>query len=142
MEIHCTLKIVVGGTCGHDPRDRQKLCSVIPMYVCQKDVSKHERTFKFFGHENEVDLILSRAGVFTTPKDIETWTICPLHRAKLGLGWTRRTADRCRVPAAISNHGKDKRKWPKAERGLSKSEARLILERTGTFVQVGSGIFE
>ena len=123
MELHCTLKTVVGGTCGRDPRDRQNSCSVVPIYACQKDVSKHERTFKFFGHENEVDLILSRAGVFnTTPKDIETWTICPLHRAKLGLGWTRRTADRCRVPVTISNHGEGKRKWPRAEKGMSKSE--------------------
>ncbi len=142
MEIHCALKTVVGGNCGHDPRDRQKSCSVVPLYACQKDISKHERTFRFFGLHNKVDLTLSQAGVFTTPKDIETWTICPLHRAKLGLSWTRRTADRCRVPVALSSHGKDKRKWPKAERGLSKAEAGLILNGTGMLVQIGSDILE
>ena len=42
----------------------------------------------------------------------------------------------------ISNHGKGKRKWPRAEKGMSKSEALLILKRTGMLVQVGSGIFE
>jgi len=139
MEIYCTLKTIVGGTCGHDHRDRQKLSTVVPIYACQKEISHHERTFQFFGHKDEVDLILSRAGVFTSPKDIETWTICPLHRAKLGLGWTTRIAGRCRVPVEISNHGKSKKR-PKAERGLSKTEAQLVLKKTGILVQVGSGL--
>ena len=33
--------------------------------------------------ENEVDLMLSRAGIFETPKDIDDFTICPTHRSDL-----------------------------------------------------------
>lgn len=142
MEIYCSFKAVVGGICGHDQRSRQKSCSVIPILACKKEISGHERAFQFSGHANEADLILSRAGLFTCPKDIATWTICPLHRLKLGLGWTRRSTERCRVPVGISTHGKGKRKWPKGERGVNKTEAQLIFKRTGVFVQVGSGMYE
>ena len=33
--------------------------------------------------ETEADLILSRAGIFETPKDIDDFTICPTHRSNL-----------------------------------------------------------
>ena len=36
--------------------------------------------------ETEVDLILSRAGIFETPKDIDDFRICPTHRSNLGTG--------------------------------------------------------
>ena len=36
--------------------------------------------------ETEADLILSRAGIFETPKDIDDFTICPTHRSNLGTG--------------------------------------------------------
>ena len=36
--------------------------------------------------ETEVDLILSRAGILETPKDIDDFTICPTHRLNLGAG--------------------------------------------------------
>ena len=36
--------------------------------------------------ETEVDLILSRARIFETPKDIDDFTICPTHRSNLGTG--------------------------------------------------------
>ena len=67
--------------------------------------------------------------------------ICPNHRAKLGLGWTRGSSKRCRVPERISNHGKGIGMRPKGERGLSKRESEVILRKTGSFVQVGSGKF-
>ena len=44
-------------------------------------------------------------------------TICPSHRAKLGLGWTRGSSDR----------------------GIGKRDSQIILKRTGVFLQVGSG---
>ena len=31
--------------------------------------------------------------------------------------------------------------WPKGERGLEKKESEVILHKTGSFVQVGSGKF-
>ena len=41
--------------------------------------------------ETEVDLILSRAGIFETPKDIDDFRICATHRSNLGtgVGWIR-----------------------------------------------------
>ena len=36
--------------------------------------------------ETEVYLILSRAGILETPKDIDDFTICPTHRSNLGTG--------------------------------------------------------
>lgn len=139
MDLQCSFKALTGGGCGHGPRDRHKYSNVIPFLACKKEISSHENLFQFAGHENEIDLILSRAGLFTRPKDIETWTICPLHRGKLGLGWTRKST-RCRVPVQISNHGKGKRTWPKGERGIGKRDTQLILKRTGVFIQAGSGI--
>lgn len=68
-------------------------------------------------------------------------TICPNHRSKLGIGWSRGSSTRCRVPEEISCHGKEKGVWPKGERGLGKKESEVILQKTGSFVQVGSGKF-
>ena len=58
--------------------------------------------------ETEVDLILSRAGIFDTPKDIDGFTICPTHRSNLssGVGWIRGSISRCRVPKEVYGHGK------------------------------------
>ena len=79
--------------------------------------------------------------MFTYKEGLITMTICPNHRAKLGLGWTRGSSTRCRVPERIYNHGKGKGVWPKGERGLGKRGSEVILRKTGSFVQVGSGKF-
>ena len=46
--------------------------------------------------ETEVDLILSRAGIFETPKDIDDFTICLTHISNLGTGagWIRGSISR------------------------------------------------
>ena len=58
--------------------------------------------------ETEVDLILSRAGIFETPKDIDDFTICPTHRSNLGtgVGWICGSISRCRVIKEVYGHGK------------------------------------
>ena len=58
--------------------------------------------------ETEVDLILSRAGVFQTPKDIDDFAIFPTHRSNLGtgVGWIRGSIGRCRVLNEVYGHGK------------------------------------
>ena len=58
--------------------------------------------------ETEVDLILSRAGIFERPKDIDDFTICPTYRSNLGsgVGWSRGSINRCRVPQEVYGHGK------------------------------------
>lgn len=85
----------------------------------------------------EVDLILARASVFSLPRDIATWTICPPHCSSLGIGW-RRGANRCRVPPGPSKHA-TKGKSGKADPGVGKVESKAILQHTRIFVPVGSG---
>ena len=66
-------------------------------------------------------------------------TICPLHRAKLGLGWVRGAIIRCRIPPSLYNHRKKKGEWPKGKRGIGKNECKTLLSDTGIFLPVGSG---
>ena len=49
----------------------------LPCIVVKKDNSSHLRSCKFSDPENEVDLILSLAGIFETLKDIDDFTIAP-----------------------------------------------------------------
>ena len=51
-----------------------------PCIVVKKDNSSHLRSCKFSDPENEVDLILSLAGIFETLRDIDDFTICPTHK--------------------------------------------------------------
>lgn len=84
--------------CGFDTRDRKKEAQIIPLLACSKPISNHAASLGFSGPEDEVELILSRAAVFTQPANINSIIICPLHREKLGLGWRRGSTSRCRVP--------------------------------------------
>ena len=136
MEISCSLKAAVGGICGFDRKDRTRASQVIPILSCKKDISSHLRSFKFSGSQNEVELILSRAGMFKTPHNIEEITICPNHRSQLGVGWSRGSNTRCRIPKEISGH---KEKLPKADRGVDKRISEVLLNATGKLIQVGSG---
>ena len=139
MEVCCSFKSIVGGNCGFDKRSRKQETVIIPLLACSKRIDGHSTSFGFSGPKNEVDLIVSRAAVFSPPVNINSMTICPSHRAKLGLGWTRGSSTRCRVPSEISSHGKSDRTWPKCDRGIGKRDSQIILQRTGVFLQVGSG---
>ena len=66
-------------------------------------------------------------------------TICPLHSAKLGLGWVRGAILRCRIPPPLYNHGKKKGEWPKGKRRIGKNKSKTLLSDTGIFLPVGSG---
>ena len=61
-EICCSFKSIVEGQCSFDRKDREGDTRVIPLLSCQKDISGHLSMYKFSGPENEVDLILCRAG--------------------------------------------------------------------------------
>lgn len=142
MEGRCSFKCNVGGVCGYSNRDRKRKTEIIPLLSCTKNIANHKSAFKFTGPENEIDLILCRAAMFNvSEQQLRTLTVCPNHREKLDLGWTRGSSTRCRVPERISLHGKGKGVWPKGERGLGKNESEVILLKTGSFVQVGSGKF-
>ena len=140
MEVSCSFRSLVGGICGFDKKDRNPNTQIIPLVSCNKNISKHVAALAFRGTENEIDLILCRAGLFNYHAErIRDMTICPHHRAVLGISWTRGSSTRCRVPKILSGHGNGKGSWPKGDRGISKIESRVILCKTGIFVQVGSG---
>ena len=87
--------------------------------------------------ETEVDLILSRAGIFETPKDIDDFTICPTHRSNLGtsVGWSRGSISRCRVPKKVSGHDKGRVKSiPEADRGIGKRVPQIVGKTSGKFI--------
>ena len=84
------------------------------------------RSCKFSDPENEVDLVLSRAGIFETPKDIDDFTNCPTNRSNLGVGWNRGSSSICRVPKEMCGHGKGRVKsTPKADRGIGKRVSQM-----------------
>ena len=142
MEVCCSFKSLVGGVCGSLRKDRSDNAEVVPLLSCTKDITDHLSRCKFYGPENEVDLILCRAGLFTVPKNVQTMTICPSHRSNLGVGWSRGASTRCRIPLAVSGHsvGTAKRpKLPKGDRGVTKQISKMLLKETGIFIQVGSG---
>ena len=85
------------------------------------------RSCKFPDTENEVDLILSRAGIFESLKDIDDFTNFPTHRSNLGVGWSRGSNSRCRVPNEVSGHGKG-RSIPKADSGIGKCVSLIVLK--------------
>ena len=139
MDVCCSFKSIAGGNCGFNKRSRKQETVIIPLLACSKRIDDHSTSFGFSGPKNEVDLILSQAAIFSPPINIHSMTICPSHRAKLGLGWTRASSTMCRVPSEISNHSKSDKTWPKCDRGIGKRDSQIILKRTGVFLQVGSG---
>ncbi|KAL9972551.1 hypothetical protein ACROYT_G018879 [Oculina patagonica] len=138
MDAKCSFSAIVGDSCTYERRDKAKKTEVIPLLYCTREIAGHKSTWGISDVETEVDLILARAEVFTFPENIGQFTICPYHRSSLGTGW-RCGSQRCQVPEKLSGHSEDRR-WPKAERGLGKRGAKLIYQRTGVFVAVGSGV--
>ena len=140
----CSFSAVVGGVCSYDPRDRRKLTKLIPLHSCKKDITGHKSLWSIGDVTSEVELILARASIFSSKKHgkISSYTICPSHRASLGVGW-RRGSNRCRVPEELSEHKhgqtRSAKQWPRAERGLGKAASSLILKKTGIFLPVGTG---
>ena len=84
MEGCCSFKSLVGGVCGYNIRDRKRDTEIVPLLSCNKNIASHKSAFKFTGPEDEIDLILCLAAMFTENERISTMTICPSHRAKLG----------------------------------------------------------
>ena len=92
MENICSFVSILGGQCGHDRRDRNRTTGSIPSLSCEQDISDHKAMFLLHDNDNEIELILARASIFSSPRNIDQMTICPAQRASLGIGWT------CRVP--------------------------------------------
>ena len=131
MEACCSFKSLVATSCGFDAKDRKRQNQIVSLVSCSKDIS---------GPQNEIDLILCRAWLlYKTEESIKSMTVCPHHRAILGISWTRGRGTRCRVPQAISGHGRSRATWPKGNRSLVKKDSALIMNNTGLFVPPGSG---
>ena len=128
MELNCSFQKLVGGLCASDKRYEKAV--VVPVSSCYRDISGHTRSVEISDVSTEVDLILARASVFSLPRDIATWTICPAHHSSLGIGW-RRGANRCHVLPGLSKHA-IKGKSRKADRGIGKVESKAILQHTGS----------
>ena len=101
----------------------------IPFTKCDKEIQKHKKFLKSSGVQTEVELILARCGRFEKPSNFLEMTICPAHRARLGIGW-RRPTGLCSVPEVVSGHCKGLRKVPQKITNLSKYMK---------FLPVGSG---
>ena len=134
MEKTCSFQKLVCGVCDSDKR--YKRSEIVLLASCQRDIEVHARSVGINDVHSEVDLILSRASVFSLPPDLSSWTICPAHRSRLGIGW-RRKVNQCRVPERLASHAKKR----KADRGIRKCESRYSLKHTGIFVPAGSGMY-
>ena len=129
MESCCSFKALVGGVCGYDPKDRKRDSEIVPLLSCDKDINRHKSLYKFTGPEDEVELILCRAAKFTKSKSLSSMTICPNHRSKLGIGWSRGSS-----PGAgfrRKSHAMEKKKecGRKVKEGWAKRSLRLSYER-------------
>ena len=107
MENTCSFLSIVGGQCGHDRRDRNRAKEYFPLLSCQRDVTGHKAMFAFHSIDSEVELILARASISFSPQNIDQITVRPAHRASLGIGWSRRVPDKCKVPSILSHHSED-----------------------------------
>ena len=139
MNSNCSFLKITGGSCGSDTKDRSRSVDCVPLLGCNRDISAHKSAFPLSDVENEVDLILSRASIFSTPVNITELVICPAHRRALGIGWRRSANERCRIPVILLRHSDDILKKPRAEWGLSKADSQLVLNESGIFLPVGSG---
>ena len=91
MEACCSLKSLVGSSCGFDAKDRKHQTQTvrIPFLSCTKNNSKYWSTLSFSGVQNEINLVLSRAALFDQAVErIKSITICPCHHATLRISWT------------------------------------------------------
>ena len=136
----CLFKAIVGSPCSYDRRDQSKSLNEVPL-SCIKDIERHKSLWSFTGVTGEQELIPLRAGIFTTQQDVSDLNICPFHRSELGIGW-RRSSNTCRVPNEIVHHsqGKGNTKSVKGDRGVGREISKVIFERTGILVPVGSGM--
>lgn len=86
MEINCSFQRLVGGQCSHDKRSRlgEKGALILPLLSCRKIISGHVQSVGVTDVETEMELILARASIFTTPSDISNMIICPAQSLLLG----------------------------------------------------------
>ena len=141
MEGSCSFESLVGTPCSFDRRDKHRSTEIVPLSLCNKDVTGHRSTWSFSGIESETDVILARVGIFSlTSRDLSAFDICPFHRSELGIGWRRNSySNSCQVPKEIANRIERRGKPVRADRGVGKNISECIHQQTGILIPVGSG---
>ena len=122
----CSFLSIVGGICGGVNRTSSST-SVTPLTQCKKDIKK---SLKFSGVEKEVELILAGCGCLLE------MTICPAHRAWIGIGW-RRTSNFLHHPGSCFGSLQGLRKVTALEKGINLFQSRKILELSKQLIPVG-----
>ena len=128
----------IAGKCGANPKASGQVGTCVLLSECDKDVTCHLKSMKVSepNASEEVDLILSRAGVYDfkgTRTLKRNLIICPSHRGSLGINWRRNSA-KCSVPRELSKHTPRK-----GDRGLNWHQVRIIYMKCGIHIPVGSG---
>lgn len=85
----CSFQEAIGGksiTCGNNIKVSKN--EVVPLLACTKPIATHLSNYNIDPKtvESESKLLQLHGGLFFD--DIDSLTICPNHRQKLGFGWT------------------------------------------------------
>lgn len=127
--IYCTAGRKHKTNCGLSARYPNQR-DVIPVSECTIFTTKHLRNLKVSKEQlSESDLIQLRVGIFGNRSN--SLTVCPKHRAILGVYW--RPVHGCQHPLHKS------KKPGKCDRGVSSQLSSEINDQWGVLVQVGSG---
>ena len=128
MEGSCSFESLVGTPCSFDRRDKYRSTEMVPLSLCNKDITGYRSTWSFSGIKSETDLILARVGIFSlmTSRELSSFNICPFHRSELGIGWRRNSySNSCQAPKEIANHIERREKPVKAEAGSWQEHLRI-----------------
>ena len=127
--LSCSFATFSKNRCDISPR-YPGVTEFFPLTSCQKDIKSHLRIIKVSQNSilTEKDLILARTGRFD--EDGANMTICPRHRAELGIFW--RPSRKCAHPL----HGDRK---GKPERGVNLEMSKGIIAKWSALIPVGAG---
>ena len=66
----CSFKAIVGGPCSYDRRDQSKSVNEVLLLSCVKDIERHKSLWSLTRVTGDQELIVLRAGIFTTQQDV------------------------------------------------------------------------
>ena len=89
MNSNCSFLKITGERCGRYTEDRSRSVDCGPLLSCNKDIGAYKSALALSDVEIEVDLILSRASIFSTPVYVTQLLICVTHRGQLRYFWKR-----------------------------------------------------
>ena len=87
----CHFQEIVGRKCGFSSKDKEKSVKLIPTAPI---IIIDKSALALTDVQNEVELILARARLFSPLQNIDKLKICPHHQETLGFGWKRSSTQR------------------------------------------------